>query len=55
MEKSLLWIGLALLALWVILQVTEVVLGAFGWVILIAALALVAYGAVRHFGRTRHA
>lgn len=58
MPSSLIFIGLGLLALWVVLQVTEAVVGGLLWIVLVAALIVLAIGVVRHFssrtgGRTR--
>lgn len=41
MEKTLLWIGLALVALWVVLNVTEAVVGGLLWIIFIAGVVMI--------------
>lgn len=52
--KGLLYIGLALMALWVVLTVTRAVVGGLLWVILAAGLvALVAYGVQVAAGQRR--
>lgn len=54
MMKGLLYLGLALLALWVVLTVTRVIVGGVLWLVLAAGVvALVAYGVQAASGRRR--
>jgi hypothetical protein len=54
MMKGLLYIGLALLALWVVLTVTRAIVGGVLWLVLAAGVvALVAYGIQAATGRRR--
>ena len=55
MEKTLIWIGLALVALWIILSVTKAVVGGALWLLFIVGVIALAIGAFRAFSRQRHA
>jgi hypothetical protein len=48
MGRSFIGIGLALLALWVILSVTRVAVGGLMWLILVAAAVVLAIGAFNY-------
>ena len=50
---AILWLGLALLVLWVVLAATKVVVGGLLWLVLVAGAVLFLVGAVSHLGRHR--
>lgn len=53
--KGLFYLGLGLVALWIVLSVTRVVVGGLLWLVLIAGIiALVAYG-IQAVAGQRHA
>lgn len=53
MERAILVMGIALFALWIVLNIVEVALGALMWILLAVSLILLMVAAGKYVERTR--